>query len=151
MVQAMVRTLVPLEPCQSVNPDEVVAIGAAVQAGILTGELRDLMLNDVSPLSLGLETIGGVMKVLIPRNTPIPVRKSDVFSTSEANQNSVEIHVVQGERQMASDNKSLGRFRLSGFRRLLAVCPRCRSRSISMPTACCRCLPPTAQRGANRV
>jgi molecular chaperone DnaK len=115
MVQEMVRTLIPLEPCQSVNPDEVVAIGAAVQAGILTGELRDLMLNDVTPLSLGLETIGGVMKVLIPRNTSIPVRKSDVFSTSEANQSSVEIHVLQGERQMASDNKSLGRFRLSGI------------------------------------
>ena len=115
MVQAMVRTLIPLEPCQSVNPDEVVAIGAAVQAGILTGELRDLMLNDVTPLSLGLETIGGVMKVLIPRNTPIPVRKSDVFSTSEANQSSVEIHVLQGERQMAEGNKSLGRFRLSGI------------------------------------
>ena len=115
MVQQMVRTLVPLDPCQSVNPDEVVAIGAAVQAGILTGELRDLMLNDVTPLSLGLETIGGVMKVLIPRNTPIPVRKSDLFSTSEANQNSVEVHVLQGERQMAVDNKSLGRFRLSGI------------------------------------
>jgi molecular chaperone DnaK len=115
MVQEMVRTLVPREPCQSVNPDEVVAIGAAVQAGILTGELRDLMLNDVTPLSLGLETIGGVMKVLIPRNTAIPVRKADVFSTSEANQNSVEIHVLQGERQMACDNKSLGRFRLSGI------------------------------------
>jgi molecular chaperone DnaK len=115
MVQQMVRTLIPREPCQSVNPDEVVAIGAAVQAGILTGELRDLMLNDVTPLSLGLETIGGVMKVLIPRNTPIPVRRSDVFSTSEANQSSVEIHVLQGERQMGSDNKSLGRFRLSGI------------------------------------
>ena len=115
MVQQMVRTLVPLEPCQSVNPDEVVAIGAAVQAGILTGELRDLMLNDVTPLSLGLETIGGVMKVLIPRNTPIPVRKSDVFSTSEPNQSSVEVHVLQGERQMAEGNKSLGRFRLSGI------------------------------------
>ncbi|MBD2549774.1 molecular chaperone DnaK [Microcystis elabens FACHB-917] len=115
MVQEMVRTLIPREPCQSVNPDEVVAIGAAVQAGILTGELRDLMLNDVTPLSLGLETIGGVMKVLIPRNTPIPVRKSDLFSTSEANQSSVEIHVLQGERQMAADNKSLGRFRLSGI------------------------------------
>jgi molecular chaperone DnaK len=115
MVQEMVRTLIPREPCQSVNPDEVVAIGAAVQAGILTGELRDLMLNDVTPLSLGLETIGGVMKVLIPRNTPIPVRRSDVFSTSEANQNSVEVHVLQGERQMAADNKSLGRFRLSGI------------------------------------
>ncbi len=115
MVQQMVRTLIPLEPCQSVNPDEVVAIGGAVQAGILTGELRDLMLNDVTPLSLGLETIGGVMKVLIPRNTSIPVRKSDVFSTSEANQSSVEIHVLQGERQMAEGNKSLGRFRLSGI------------------------------------
>lgn len=115
MVQEMVRTLIPREPCQSVNPDEVVAIGAAVQAGILTGDLRDLMLNDVTPLSLGLETIGGVMKVLIPRNTPIPVRRSDVFSTSEANQSAVEIHVLQGERQMAVDNKSLGRFRLSGI------------------------------------
>ena len=115
MVQEMVRTLIPREPCQSVNPDEVVAIGAAVQAGILTGELRDLMLNDVTPLSLGLETIGGLMKVLIPRNTSIPVRKSDLFSTSEANQSSVEIHVLQGERQMAEDNKSLGRFRLSGI------------------------------------
>ena len=115
MVQEMVRTLVPREPCQSVNPDEVVAIGAAVQAGILTGELRDLMLNDVTPLSLGLETIGGLMKILIPRNTAIPVRKSDVFSTSEANQSSVEIHVLQGERQMGEDNKSLGRFRLSGI------------------------------------
>ena len=115
MVQQLVRTLVPIDPCQSVNPDEVVAIGAAVQAGILTGELRDLLLNDVTPLSLGLETIGGLMKVLIPRNTPIPVRQSDVFSTSEANQSSVEIHVWQGERQMATDNKSLGRFRLSGI------------------------------------
>ncbi|MFM9047605.1 MAG: molecular chaperone DnaK [Cyanobium sp.] len=115
MVQNLVRTLIPRDPCQSVNPDEVVAIGAAVQAGILTGELRDLMLNDVTPLSLGLETIGGLMKVLIPRNTPIPVRKSDVFSTSEPNQNSVDIHVLQGERQMAPDNKSLGRFRLSGI------------------------------------
>lgn len=91
------------------------AVGGAVQAGILTGELRDLMLNDVTPLSLGLETVGGLMKVLIPRNTPIPVRQSDVFSTSEANQSSVEIHVWQGERQLAADNKSLGRFRLSGI------------------------------------
>ena len=115
MVQQLVRTLVPHDPCQSVNPDEVVAVGAAVQAGILTGELRDLLLNDVTPLSLGLETVGGLMKVLIPRNTPIPVRQSDVFSTSESNQASVEIHIWQGERQMASDNKSLGRFRLSGI------------------------------------
>ena len=84
MVQQLVKTIVPLEPSQSVNPDEVVAIGAAVQGGILTGELRDLLLNDVTPLSLGLETVGGLMKVLIPRNTPIPVRQADVFSTSQA-------------------------------------------------------------------
>ncbi len=115
MVQQLVRTIVPKQPCQSVNPDEVVAVGAAVQSGILSGELRDLMLNDVTPLSLGLETVGGLMKVLIPRNTPIPVRQADVFSTSEANQSSVEIHVWQGERELATDNKSLGRFRLSGI------------------------------------
>ncbi|ABX08797.1 molecular chaperone DnaK [Prochlorococcus marinus] len=115
MVQELVKSFVPITPCQSVNPDEVVAIGAAVQAGILTGELRDLLLNDVTPLSLGLETVGGLMKVLIPRNTPIPVRQSDVFSTSESNQSSVEVHVWQGERQLAVDNKSLGRFRLNGI------------------------------------
>lgn len=115
MVQQLVRTLVPRVPCQSVNPDEVVAVGAAVQAGILTGELRDLLLNDVTPLSLGLETVGGVARVLIPRNSTIPIRKSDVFSTSEANQASVEIHVIQGERQMADGNKSLGRFNLAGI------------------------------------
>ncbi len=115
MVKQLVKTLVPNPPCQSVNPDEVVAIGAAIQGGILSGELRDLLLNDVTPLSLGLETIGGLMKVLIPRNTSIPVRHSDVFSTSQSNQSSVEIHIWQGERQMASDNKSLGKFRLSGI------------------------------------
>lgn len=115
MVQQLVRTIVPREPNQSHNPDEAVALGAAIQAGILRGELRDFLLNDVTPLSVGLETMGGVMKPLIPRNTPIPVRKSDTFSTSEANQSSVEINVLQGERQMACDNKSLGRFRLSGI------------------------------------
>ncbi len=115
MVQQLVKTLVPNPPCQSVNPDEVVAVGAAIQAGIISGELRDLLLNDITPLSLGIETVGGLMKVLIPRNSPIPVRQSDVFSTSEPNQSSVEIHVWQGERQMASDNKSLGKFRLSGI------------------------------------
>ena len=115
MVKQLVKTLVPNPPCQSVNPDEVVAIGAAIQGGILSGELRDLLLNDVTPLSLGLETVGGLMKVLIPRNTSIPVRQSDVFSTSASNQSSVEIHIWQGERQMASDNKSLGKFKLSGI------------------------------------
>jgi len=115
MVQQLVKTLVPNDPCQSVNPDEVVAIGAAIQSGIISGDLQDLLLNDVTPLSLGLETIGGLMKVLIPRNTPIPVRQSDVFSTSEANQSSVVVQVRQGERPLASENKSLGKFRLSGI------------------------------------
>jgi len=103
------------DPNKSVNPDEVVAVGAAIQSGIISGDLQDLLLNDVTPLSLGLETIGGLMKVLIPRNTPIPVRQSDVFSTSEANQSSVVVQVRQGERPLASENKSLGKFRLSGI------------------------------------
>ncbi|MUH01296.1 molecular chaperone DnaK [Scytonema sp. UIC 10036] len=115
MVQQLVRAMIGKEPNQNVNPDEVVAVGAAIQAGILAGEFKDVLLLDVTPLSLGLETIGGVMKKLIPRNTTIPVRRSDIFSTSENNQNSVEIHVVQGERDMASDNKSLGRFKLYGI------------------------------------
>ncbi|MBE9008189.1 molecular chaperone DnaK [Fortiea sp. LEGE XX443] len=115
MVKQLVRDLIGIEPNENVNPDEVVAVGAAIQAGILAGELKDILLLDVTPLSLGLETIGGVMKKLIPRNTTIPVRRSDIFSTSENNQNTVEIHVVQGERDMASDNKSLGRFKLYGI------------------------------------
>ncbi|MBD2297482.1 molecular chaperone DnaK [Nostoc sp. FACHB-190] len=115
MVKQLVRDLIGIEPNENVNPDEVVAVGAAIQAGILAGELKDLLLLDVTPLSLGLETIGGVMKKLIPRNTTIPVRRSDIFSTSENNQNTVEIHVVQGERDMAGDNKSLGRFKLYGI------------------------------------
>ncbi|WP_066381932.1 MULTISPECIES: molecular chaperone DnaK [unclassified Anabaena] len=115
MVKQLVRDLIGIEPSENVNPDEVVAMGAAIQAGILAGEFKDVLLLDVTPLSLGLETIGGVMKKLIPRNTTIPVRRSDIFSTSENNQNSVEIHVVQGEREMAGDNKSLGRFKLYGI------------------------------------
>ncbi|MBF2009732.1 molecular chaperone DnaK [Chlorogloeopsis fritschii PCC 9212] len=115
MVQQLVRAMIGREPNQNVNPDEVVAVGAAIQAGILAGEMKDVLLLDVTPLSLGLETIGGVRKVLIPRNTTIPVRRSDIFSTSENNQNTVEIHVVQGEREMAADNKSLGRFKLYGI------------------------------------
>lgn len=106
MVKQLVRDLIGIEPSENVNPDEVVAMGAAIQAGILAGEFKDVLLLDVTPLSLGLEAIGGVMKKLIPRNTTIPVRRSDIFSTSENNQNSVEIHVVQGEREMAGDNKS---------------------------------------------
>jgi molecular chaperone DnaK len=115
MVKQLVEDLIGIEPSENVNPDEVVAVGAAIQAGILAGEMKDVLLLDVTPLSLGLETIGGVMKKLIPRNTTIPVRRSDIFSTSENNQNSVEIHVVQGEREMAADNKSLGRFKLYGI------------------------------------
>ncbi len=115
MIKQLVRDLIGIEPNENVNPDEVVAVGAAIQAGILAGELKDVLLLDVTPLSIGLETIGGVMKKLIPRNTTIPVRRSDIFSTSENNQNTVEIHAVQGEREMAANNKSLGRFKLYGI------------------------------------
>lgn len=114
-VQDLVRSLIRKEPNQNVNPDEVVAVGAAIQAAILAGEVKDVLLLDVTPLSLGLETIGGVMKKLIPRNTTIPVRRSDIFSTAENGQTLVEIHVLQGEREMAADNKSLGRFKLTGI------------------------------------
>lgn len=115
LVQQLVRSLIDREPNQNINQDEVVAVGAAVQAGILAGNVTDVLLLDVTPLSLGLETIGGLMKKLIPRNTTIPVRRSDTFSTSENNQTMVEIHILQGERELASDNKSLGRFKLSGI------------------------------------
>jgi molecular chaperone DnaK len=114
-VQQLVRSFIDREPNQNVNPDEVVAVGAAVQAGILVGEVKDILLLDVTPLSLGLETIGGVMKKLIPRNTTIPVRRSDIFSTGEDNQTLVEVHALQGERDMAVGNKSLGRFKLTGI------------------------------------
>src|SRR5204863_2407845 len=98
-----------------VNPDEVVAVGAAIQAGVLKGEVQDVLLLDVTPLSLGVETKGGVMTVLIPRNTTIPTRKSEIFSTAEDNQSQVEIHVLQGERPLANETKSLGRFILDGI------------------------------------
>jgi molecular chaperone DnaK len=114
-VQQLVKDFFGKDPHKGVNPDEVVAIGAAVQAGVLGGDVKDVLLLDVTPLSLGIETLGGVSTVLIPRNTTIPTRKSEVFSTAADNQSSVEINVVQGERPMAKDNKSLGRFHLMGI------------------------------------
>ncbi len=115
MVQNLVESLTNKAPNKSVNPDEVVAIGAGLQGGVLTGDVKDLLLLDVTPLSLGLETLGGVMTTLIPRNTTIPTRKTEVFSTAEDNQTAVDIHVLQGERPMAGDNKTLGMFRLDGL------------------------------------
>ncbi len=114
-VQALVKEYTGKEPNQSVNPDEVVAVGAAIQAGVLAGEVKDIVLLDVTPLTLGIETLGGVMTPLVPRNTTIPVSKSQVFSTADDNQTAVDIHVLQGERPMAGDNKSLGMFRLDGI------------------------------------
>lgn len=115
LVQGLVRSFIDREPNQNVNPDEVVAVGAAIQGDILAGGTTDILLLDVTPLSLGLETVSGVTKKLIPRNTTIPVRRSDIFSTGENNQTLVEIHVLQGEREMSKDNKSLGRFKLTGI------------------------------------
>jgi molecular chaperone DnaK len=114
-VQEKVKELTGKEPHRGVNPDEVVAVGAAIQAGVLAGDVKDVLLLDVTPLTLGIETKGGVMTKLIERNTTIPTRKSEVFSTAEDNQPSVEIHVLQGEREMAVYNKSLGKFQLTGI------------------------------------
>ncbi|MCL6448601.1 MAG: molecular chaperone DnaK [Armatimonadetes bacterium] len=114
-VQKLVREMLGKEPNQGVNPDEVVAVGAAIQAGVLAGEVKDVVLLDVTPLSLGVETLGGVMTKIIERNTTIPVRRSQIFSTAEDNQPAVDIHVLQGEREMARDNRSLGQFKLDGI------------------------------------
>ena len=114
-VQELVKNYFGKEPNRSVNPDEVVAVGAAVQAGVLSGEKTDILLLDVTPLSLGIETLGGVATKLIERNTTIPTRKSEIFSTASDNQTSVEVHVLQGERPMATDNRTLGKFHLVGI------------------------------------
>jgi molecular chaperone DnaK len=114
-IQQIVKDYFGKEPNKSVNPDEVVAIGAAIQGGVLGGEVKDVLLLDVTPLSLGIETLGGVTTVLIPRNTTIPTKKSETFSTAEDNQTTVEIHVLQGERQMAMDNRTIGKFQLTGI------------------------------------
>jgi molecular chaperone DnaK len=114
-VQEKVKELTGKDPHRGVNPDEVVAVGAAIQAGVLAGDVKDVLLLDVTPLTLGIETKGGVFTRLIERNTTIPTRKAEVFSTAEDNQPSVEIHVLQGEREMASYNKSLGKFQLTGI------------------------------------
>jgi len=114
-IQQVVKEFFGKGPNKSVNPDEVVAVGAAVQAAIISGEVKDILLLDVTPLTLGIETLGGVMTPLIPRNTTVPTKKSQIFSTAADNQTQVEIHVLQGERPMAADNKSLGRFILDGI------------------------------------
>jgi molecular chaperone DnaK len=114
-IQQLVKEFFGKEPHKGVNPDEVVAVGAAIQAGILGGDVKDVLLLDVTPLSLGIETLGGVMTKLIERNTTIPTRKAEVFSTASDNQHSVEIHVLQGERPLSRDNRTLGKFQLAGI------------------------------------
>jgi molecular chaperone DnaK len=114
-IQEEVKKFFGKEPNKGVNPDEVVAIGAAVQGAVLTGEQKDVLLLDVTPLSLGIETLGGVTTVLIPRNTTIPTKKSETFSTADDNQTTVEIHVLQGERELARDNRTIGKFQLTGI------------------------------------
>ena len=134
-VQNLVRRLTGgKDPNMTVNPDEVVALGAAVQAAVIKGDVKDVLLLDVTPLSLGIETLGGVMTKVIERNTTIPARRTEVFSTAEDNQSAVDVVVLQGERERAADNRVLGRFRLENIRPAPVVTRRSRSRSTSTPT-----------------
>ena len=150
-VQERVKELTGKEPHKGVNPDEVVAVGAAIQAGVLSGDVKDVLLLDVTPLSLGIETKGGVFTRLIERNTTIPTKKSEVFSTADDNQNQVEIHVLQGEREMASFNRTLGKFNLVGIPPAPAACRRSRSPSTSTPTASCTSAPRTSAPATSRT
>ena len=135
-IQQMVKELFGKEPNKGVNPDEVVAIGAAVQAGVLAGEVKDLLLLDVTPLTLSIETMGGVATAMIPRNTTIPTKKTETFSTAADSQTEVEVHVLQGERPLAAQNRTLGKFKLAGIPPAPARrAARSRSRSTSMQTA----------------
>jgi molecular chaperone DnaK len=123
-IQQLVRELFGREPHKGVNPDEVVAVGAAIQGAVLSGEVKDVLLLDVTPLTLGIETLGGVFTKMIPRNTTIPTKKTEIFSTASDNQPSVEIHVLQGEREFATDNRTLGRFHLDGIPPALRGVPK---------------------------
>ncbi|CAI8015470.1 Chaperone protein DnaK [Geodia barretti] len=134
-VQAKVQQIFGKEPSRSVNPDEAVALGAAIQAGVLGGEVGDIVLLDVTPLTLGIETLGNVTTALISRNTTIPTKKTETFTTAADGQSSVDIHVLQGERPMSADNKTIGRFMLDGILPARAACRRSRSPSTSIPTA----------------
>ena len=138
-VQEAVQNFFGKEPRRDVNPDEAVALGAAIQGGVLAGDVKDVLLLDVTPLSLGIETLGGVMTKLIDKNTTIPANAEQVFSTADDNQTAVTIHVLQGERERAMDNKSLGRFDLPTFRLRRAGCRRSRSSSTSTRTVSSTC------------
>jgi molecular chaperone DnaK len=150
-VQELVRTLFGKEPHKGVNPDEVVAIGAAIQGAVLAGEVRDVVLLDVTPLSLGIETLGGVMTPLIARNTTVPTRKSEIFSTAADAQTSVEVHVLQGERRWPRATRRSAASISTACRRRRAVCRRSRSRSTSTRTASCTCPPRIRRRARSRA